>query len=219
MIKAVLFDFNGTLLFDDPIHYQAWNETAIKLFGKEIDISAIFKVGGISRQSQIAEQYLKMNDLPTDQETIDLLTMTKCLSYNKMVIEKGMTELVKGAISFLDYLKDHQIPVVLVTMSIKENIDFYFDTYDLQEWFKKEETVYDDGTYHSKEKMYVDAAKRLGLELKDCLIVEDSTTPIRDAIANGCENIILIGRDSELTSSCIKERIKDFTEIDYSIFK
>ena len=35
-IKGVIFDFNGTLLFDTPQHEQAWREYARKLCGREI---------------------------------------------------------------------------------------------------------------------------------------------------------------------------------------
>ena len=218
MIKAVLFDFNGTLILDDPIHNETWNKTAIELFDKEIDLPAVFKVGGISRQCQIAEQYLKMNGFDTSQETIDMFTNKKCQLYEETIIEIGMTDLLEGATDFLDYLKERKIPMVLVTMSVKQNVDFYFDTYHLENWFKRNETIYDNGNYQSKKQMYLDAASNLGLSLKDCLVVEDSTTPIKDVIANGCENVIAVYRDCNYQSTFIKERIKDFTEVDYSIF-
>ena len=42
----------------------------------------------------------------------------------------------------LNELKEENIPYILASASIKENIDFYFETFALERWFEKENTVY-----------------------------------------------------------------------------
>ena len=39
---AVIFDFNGTMLFDTPLQYQAWNMIAEQTIGKSIGIDMFF---------------------------------------------------------------------------------------------------------------------------------------------------------------------------------
>ena len=36
MIKGILFDFNGTMFFDGPMHKKAWNTFSLKYRNKPI---------------------------------------------------------------------------------------------------------------------------------------------------------------------------------------
>ena len=40
---AVIFDFNGTMLFDTPLQYQAWNMIAEQTIGKSIGIDTFLR--------------------------------------------------------------------------------------------------------------------------------------------------------------------------------
>ena len=40
---AVIFDFNGTMLFDTPLQYQAWNMIAEQTIGKSIGIDMFLR--------------------------------------------------------------------------------------------------------------------------------------------------------------------------------
>ena len=55
-----------------------------------------------------------------------------------------------------------------------------------------DDIVYDDGTYENKIMMFKKAAHILGLEVSDCLIIEDSLSGIENAYKAGCRNIIVI---------------------------
>ena len=55
-----------------------------------------------------------------------------------------------------------------------------------------DDIVYDDGTYENKIIMFKKAAHILGLEVSDCLIIEDSLSGIENAYKAGCRNIIVI---------------------------
>ena len=50
-------------------------------------------------------------------------------------------------------------------------------------------------------------------------MIEDSPNSINQAIKAGCKNIIAIKKEDTPDYPEIKQVIKDFTEIDYSLFK
>ena len=127
-----------------------------------------------------------------------------------------ITHLVKGTHAFLQLLREKGIPFGLASASIKANIDFFFDTFDLGRWFKREDVVYDDGTYPNKGAMHLEAARRLGVTMADCMVIEDSLSSIRQARENGAGCIVAVGTtatESQL-AGLADHWIADFTEFD-----
>ncbi len=75
-------------------------------------------------------------------------------------------------------------------------MDFYFHTFHLEQWFERDMCVYDDGAYANKGEMQVEAARRLGTTLSECIVIEDSISAISYARENNAGNVIGIGIDS-----------------------
>ena len=106
--------------------------------------------------------------------------------------DKDSFHLVDGVCEFFDYLKEKGIPFTIASASIKENIDFFIESFGLDRWIKPEDIIYDDGTYENKIMMFKKAAHILGVDISDCLIIEDSLSGIENAYKAGCRNIIVI---------------------------
>ena len=82
-----------------------------------------------------------------------------------------------------------------------------------------EDVVYDDGTYPDKGAMHLEAARRLGVPLSRCLLVEDSLSSIRLAKKNGAGCIVAVGNTAQpdvLFSAGADHHIRDFTGFDLS---
>lgn len=217
-MKVVLLDFNGTLFFDTGFHEEAWAKIYRELnenTDNEPDRS--FYAG--PRNDVIIQ---RMAPWLKEEERLKV-SRHKEEIYRKICKENPeQVQLVPGAEEFLTGLKERKIPYILASASIKENIDFYFETFQLGRWLSKEECVYDNGSYADKGEMHKEAAKRLGARMEDCIVIEDSITAIRHAKENKAGCIIAIG------SSKVKEQfmelgadhfISDFTEIDFSWFE
>lgn len=58
-------------------------------------------------------------------------------SYYRMLCLQNENELqlTKGLEATLDQLTDQQIPLTIATATVKENVAFYFDIFDLARWF------------------------------------------------------------------------------------
>lgn len=213
--NAVIFDFNGTLFFDNEKHIMAWGEISKELRGTSISDEELHeKINGVPNKKAI--QYLLNNT--ASAEVLNLYSLKKEAYYRKFCKEdKDNFHLVKGAYQYFDFLKQHQIPFTIATASIKPNVDFFVESFDLYKWMDPNCIIYDNGSYDNKVAMFQEAAHVLGVPIEDTLILEDSYSGIVDAYKAGCKQIIVIdssgnGNRYEKLPGVIKV-IKDFTEI------
>lgn len=218
MIKAVFFDFNGTLYFDQDINYITWKDTISKISDNKIDFEDFYKIYRSIMDAVVVEAAFKMVNKPFTKEDIEYWSNYKENNYRQYGIDHKRTVLPPGAEKLLDYIKSKNIPIILCTSSLLPNVNYYYEHFNLSKWFDKSQTVYDTGEYTSKADMYLECAKRLNVDIKDALIFEDSATPIKQAIEAGATKIISIKRDDTPNVSEVIQKINDYTEVDYSIF-
>jgi len=219
MIKGVIFDFNGTLFIDHEMNKYAWVKLLKEIGEGKIDPEAFYyEFSGINNYQTIKACFDRIGKSYTD-ELINKLAYQKEVYYQEYILKNNLIKKVEGEDEFFNYLKDHNIKMNLATSSIKYNCDFYFKYFNLTNWFDQSLISYDDGSYLNKKQMYLDAAKRIGLDIKECVIVEDSTFAIKNAIAVGCEKIIFLNsKNLNYKRKEIIQEIKNFTEVDLSIF-
>ena len=216
-MKAVLLDFNGTLFFDSGFHAEAWGKIYRELHPNEDDgPDGSFYLG--PRNDVLIE---RIAPWLTPQERQEVSRHKEALYRNICKENPSHVQLVNGAIEFLNKLEERKVPFILASASIKDNVDFYFETFALERWFDKESCVYDDGTYADKGEMHKEAAKRLGVELSECVVIEDSISAIIHAKENGAGCIIAIGNESakdKIMQLGVDHYVRDFTEIDFEWF-
>ena len=197
MVKGVIFDFNGTLFFDNDKHVKAWGAVSRLLRNKDITDEELHKYfNGVPNQKII--QYMKNNQ--ATKEDIDYYSKLKEKYYRQFCKEDQATfHLVEGSYDYFKQLKDQKIPFTIASASIKDDI------------------IYDNGTYQNKIAMFKDAALKLNVNIKDCLIIEDSKSGIENAYEAGCRQIIVVNsannkKEYEKMPGVIKV-IDDFKEL------
>ena len=221
MYKGIIFDFNGTLFFDSEKHLEAWREYSKRVrdtaFTDEEMRDYMF---GRTNEDIIA--YL-IGRHP-EPELVESLAKEKEAVYREMCRkDKENTILAPGAIEFLDYLKENNIPRTIATMSEKNNVDFFIEEFKLAKWFDIEKIVYADGTIPGKPApdIYMKAAKNLELKPEECIVVEDAVSGIEAAKNAGIGKIIAIASmESEnlyRKIPAVSQIIKNFNEIDRKI--
>ena len=220
--KGIIFDFNGTLYWDSAKHKQAWREFSKRIRGTEFsDEEMVLHMFGRTNE-EIIEYAIGRKPEP---EMVEKYGQEKEELYRQMAIKDAENfHLAKGAVEFLDYLKDNNIPRTIATMSDKTNVDFYFENFNLGKWFYIDKVVYADGIVPSKpaQDIYQIAAKNLGLEPKDCIVVEDAISGIKSARSAGIGKIIAICSEEpyEFYTSMpeVSEIIRNFCEFDRNLF-
>ena len=188
--KAVIFDFNGTLFFDNDKHVRAWNEISKLIRGRDISLEELHtQFNGVPNHKII--QYLCQSHC--NEEDIRRYSYLKESYYRKFCKEDISTfHLVDGVKEYFEMLKDKDIPFTIASASIKENIDFFVESFHLDHWIHPDTIVYDDSLYENKIMMFKEAARRLNVTVEECLIYEDSSSGIKNAYEAGCRNIVVV---------------------------
>lgn len=220
--KGIIFDFNGTLYWDSPLHKQAWREYSKILRGTMFTDEEMVK-HMFGRTNELIIQYL-IGRQPSP-EMVEKYGDEKEELYRQMCLkDKENFHLAKGAPEFLDYLKENHIPMTIATMSDKKNVDFYVKHFHIDKWFDMDKVVYSDGKIPGKPApdIYIIAAKKLGLKPEECIVVEDALSGITAAKDAGIGKIIAICSEEppELYKNIpsVTGIIKDFYEFDRTLF-
>ncbi len=217
-VKAVIFDFNGTLYFDSEYHHTAWEAMSQLMCQKPLAQALPGTMLGLKNIDIIHLMDPSLNEVESEVYSKQKEAMYReiCLSDNEHL------HLVEGAIALFDYLKQQQIPFTIASASIKDNIDFFVETFALTNYFDPTKILYDDGTYLSKVEMYRNACAVLEVDPKDVLVFEDSAAGISHAKESGIGYIVGVGPTNKHASQIelgANECINDFTQFNYELCK
>lgn len=220
-MKAIVFDFNGTLFFDTDKNYEAWTVYSETLRGTRLNEQELNFLKGANNRSTL--EYIKGRKI-SDQE-YEEWSEGKEVVYRKLCKEDTSTfHLAPGAIDLLNFLKDKNIPRGIASMAGEGNFKFYIENFSLLNFFDREHIVYDDGKIPGKPDptIYLTAFRKLNINPKDCVVVEDSVPGIESAYRAGAGMIISLGHQNDFADLCSKygvhSNINDFRDFDTSIF-
>lgn len=217
--NGIIFDFNGTLFWDSELHMEAWREFSRRLRGTPFSDEEMLKYMFGRTNEDIIAYAIGKRPSPA---LVEKFAVEKEQVYRDMCKRHPeIFKLAPFAEEFLNYLKESNIPRTIATMSEKDNVDFYIKEFHLEKWFDVEKIVYSDGIIPGKPApdIYLIAAKRLGLDPKDCIVVEDAISGINSAKSAGIGKVVAIASMekpefySELGVDLIITDFKDYKEI------
>lgn len=197
--SGIIFDFNGVLWLDTAFQEEAWRHFAAQRLGISLT-SEDMAVQVHGRNNQHTLEYLMGVKLEIDE--VRQLSEQKERLYRDLCLAQGDNfKLSPGAEGLLDRLALYEIPCTIATASGKENMDFFFEHLHLDRWFAHEQIVYDDGSRPGKPApdIYLQAAKKLDLKPRECVVVEDSISGIQAAHSAGIGHIIAVGAVNQQT--------------------
>ena len=212
-MEGVIFDFNGTLILDDPINIISWKNYAKRAFNYNLTDEEYHKYNGTPGESWIA-------GITKGMITGELATncrIAKERQYREDLKDADI-DLIKGAKELFDQLKAKNIPFTIATSSDKENVLLYFKKFGLDKWFDFNKCMFTDGTFKGKPspEIYLNAAKKLGVDIKKCVVFEDTRSGVKSGYSAGAKVIgMLAGRPAEeiMKYEKVEFVINDFTEI------
>ena len=221
--KGIIFDFNGTLLFDSEKHLEAWRDYSKILRGTAFTDEEMRKyMFGRTNEDIIA---YAIGRTP-EPELVERLGEEKEALYRDMCRnDRENFHLAPHAEEFLDFLCANNIPHTIATMSEKSNVDLYIEELHLAKWFDVDKIVYSNGLIPGKPEpdIYEIAAQNIGLAPKDCIVVEDALSGIDAAKNAGIGKIIAIAsmEDPKIYENIpyVGQIITDFSQIEKDIFE
>lgn len=202
-IKAVIFDMDGVLIDAKEWHYEALNR-ALSLFGMEISryehlvtfdgLPTKKKLEMISLEKGLPEKlHGFINELKQDYTMEVVYSKCKPIFYHQYALSKLKNE--GYYIAVCSNSVRNTIDVMMDKSGLKEYLDFYFSNEDVK-------------SPKPSPEIYIKAIKKLGLEPKECLIVEDNQNGIKAAIASGA-NLLKVESVQDVNYKNITNRIKE----------
>ena len=211
MIKAIIFDLDGTIVDNMKIHQKAFLEF---LNSKGVPITLkdyVTKYQGRSNK----ENFPSIFGRKLSKGEITLFTDEKEGLYRRMYTD------VKPVTGFFDILREAKrldLKVALATSAPKQNRDYILEKLGLKNSF--DVIVGDEDVERGKPEpeIYLKAAEKLGVEPKHCLVFEDSIPGIQSAKRAGLRVIALstTHQAKDLTEAAYI--INDFSEVTLSSF-
>ena len=217
--KGVIFDFNGTLLWDTKLHNIAWDN-----FLKEHG----FFLSDEEKHQRVhgrlnSEILMDLFDNKLTRTEIERYTLEKEYEYQRLCTELDEFSLAEGALELFEKLKEQSIPFVIATASGIENIEFYIRKLKLNKWFKNEYIIYNDGSMKGKPfpDLFLKALNILEVEGKDAIIFEDSISGIKAAEAANAGKIVIVDSNAGDYKAWIDKYpiIMNFNEIGWDWFE
>lgn len=182
--KGIIFDLDGVICFTDKYHYQAWKVMADEI-GVYFDEKINNRLRGISRMESL-DIILERSGRKYTLEEKEALAAKKNEIYKGLLMQMSPEDLSPEVKATLDHLRAQGVKLAIGSSS--RNAKLILERLGLSGYFD----AVSDGTdiTHSKPnpEVFLKAAGFLGLDPKDCLIVEDALAGIDAAVAGGFDS-------------------------------
>ena len=211
---GVIFDFNGTLFWDTPLHNRAW-DAFLERHGIFLSDAEKTRVIHGRNNRTIFEDLLGRR--LAESELADLIEEKETVYRDRC--RRESPGLAPGAAPFLDFLADRGIPRTIATASGRANVKFFFEFLGLTRWFSFPDVVWDDNRIQGKPApdYYLAAARKLALSAAVCLVFEDSFAGIRAAQNAHAGRIIIVDSTGQDYRAFGHQVITDFSQVDRSV--
>jgi len=188
---AILFDFNGTMVYDERFNKAAWRSFLEACIHRPVTDQDFCDYIDGRNVAFTLEHFLQKT---FSKEELAILEDGKESIYRRLCAESGEFVLAPGLEDFLNYLKEHKIPMTIVTAACLKNVQFFFEALGLEKWFDFDKVVYNDGSCKGKPEpdMYLKAAANLKAPIADCHIFEDSKAGLIAARRAGAKTVIRV---------------------------
>jgi len=200
MIRAIIFDLDGTLAQTEKLKALSYARAAIELSPKPLTeaqiIEAFKEFVGLSRQ-EVAEGLIKRFDLEDNAQKrvaeFDVnapwqaFVQVRLQTYNVMLADPAIVRRHRCPynLALLRWARRNEYRTGLATMSYREQVSRVLEILEIKDKFDFIATR--DDVEHGKPdpEIYLLESKQLDIPPAQCLVIEDSASGIKAALAAG----------------------------------
>lgn len=189
MIKAVIFDMDGTIIDSEPIYDQV-NDEIYEKYGFNLSQEDHDRHMGANIKdiwTDILERY-SVKDEFSHYQIEDFMEDHIHSSYQGLAEAEDL-ELMPGVKDWFEFLKDHGYKMIIASSSYAPVIEHVYQRFDLDQYMQG----YVDGNSIENGKpapdIFLKAAAKLGVKPENCLIIEDSEKGVNGAHQAGAKVI------------------------------
>lgn len=180
--RGIIFDLDGVICSTDEYHYQAWKALADKIGADGFSRADNARQRGVSRMESLEVVLEKAPRAYSEAEKLELAAW-KNERYRALLGHMSPADLAPEVKDTLDALR--ALGLALAIGSSSKNAPFILTRLGLEGWFD----AVSDGNCISRSKpdpeVFRLAAEMLGLEPRECLVVEDAFSGIDAGLAGG----------------------------------
>ncbi len=200
---AMIFDMDGVLVDSMPLHVTAWEQY---LQGLGVDVHDLERRMHGKRNTELVWDFL--GEHVSEKNAIEHGSAKERLFRKLMSAETKETFDVAGVAEFLK--RYEHVPKAIGSNAEQENIDFILDLFQMRKYFQF--TI--NGLQVERPKpfpdIYLECARRLGVEPANCIVFEDSPAGAEAGIA---ASMRVVGVETTPTSfRGIDLQISDFRD-------
>ena len=178
MIKAILFDMDGTLFDTEAIYAEGWLRSGVPY---DVYVQLI----GLSQEDEQKVLAPHGFDFDTCKAVVD--------EYTALTLKKGIP-LKPGTREILAFAKERGLRTSIATSSEIKVADDYLEQTGLGPFFDAVVSGYNLPHGKPAPDIFLIAADRLGISPEECLVVEDSINGIRAGKAAGMKAVMIPDR-------------------------
>lgn len=210
MIKAVIFDMDG-LMFDTERLWDTLWEPTCRALGLEMpqDLEAFF-TGGRGLAGVKLNEHIQKFFLQADPQVI----VEKIWELAEQRFAQGVP-CKPGLAELLETLEEKKLPRIVASSSPRALILKNLETTGMARYF--DQVVCGADVRHSKPApdIFLEAARRLGVDIRDCLVLEDSFNGVRAGHAAGAVTVMVpdIAQPDEEIRALYNRCCKDLFEV------
>ena len=166
MIKALIFDLDGTLANTELLHYQAWEKTLINNGVNQLPLETFMNYVGTSNE-KVAGDFIESDDI---SKTLIELVREKQEIYMGLIPQ---IKLLSGAREIITRYHP-TLQLAIASSSHKKEIMILLKSKELETYFDL--VVGGDMVKHKKPdpEIYLQAQQTLGVKPQECIAFEDS---------------------------------------------
>ena len=177
MLKAILFDLDGTIVNTDPLHFQVWKEI-LNNYGIVIDHNSYKEKISGGTNPTILKKLLPQLSTTEVEELAD---------YKEAKFREIATNLqpMPGLLEFIEWVEKQKLQKAVVTNAPPENAEFMLDVLQLTETFP---LVILGGVMTVAKPdpaPYKLCLEKLEISPEEAIVFEDSRSGIKSAVGAG----------------------------------
>lgn len=189
--KAVLFDMDGVIVDSEPLHVAAFQAT-LKRYGHDLS------------EEQYKQHFAGKTDEAGFKQYFDFIGETVELPVIMDAKAKAYLELAAdqltpypGVIELIRDLAKHEMPLALVTGSLRAEAEVTLKAFGIADLFKAIIAAEDISQSKPNPEGYFKGAQAVGFEPVECIVIEDAPSGVKAANAAGMRCVAVTTTHSE----------------------
>ncbi|WP_051030948.1 HAD family hydrolase [Robertmurraya massiliosenegalensis] len=184
LIKAIIFDFDGTLVDTETMWYRMYKEVLLHKYGIHLPLEEFAKVIGTTDEALYA--YVEAQT----QTKIDFIQLEQEI-HRMIIAQKDQLVLREGAEEFIQQARKMNLKMGIASSSPRKWIEDLLEHLHVRNVFSVIKSKDDVQEVKPNPELYVKAVEALGVYPQEAIAIEDSVNGSIAAINAGLTTIVV----------------------------